>query len=63
VQPKPIEKPEIISGVLEMSNVQPLQEMVNMITVSRAYEANQKVIISNDDLMEKAIQSLGAASA
>ena len=63
VQPKPIEKPEIVGGVLEMSNVQPLQEMVNMITVSRAYEANQKVIISNDELMEKAIQSLGAASA
>lgn len=46
-----------------MSNVQPLQEMVNMITVSRAYEANQKVIISNNDLLEKAIQSLGAANA
>lgn len=63
VQPKTIENPEIVSGVLEMSNVQPLQEMVNMITVSRAYEANQKVIISNNDLLEKAITSLGAANA
>jgi flagellar basal-body rod protein FlgF len=63
VQPQAMEKPEIVSGVLEMSNVQPLQEMVNMITVSRAYEANQKIIISQDELMEKAIQSLGATSA
>lgn len=63
VQPQMMEKPEIVSGVLEMSNVQPLQEMVNMITVSRAYEANQKVIISNNDLLEKAISSLGAANA
>jgi flagellar basal-body rod protein FlgF len=46
-----------------MGNVQPLQEMVNMITVSRAYEANQKVIISGNDLLEKAIQSLGATNA
>ncbi len=63
VQPQMMEKPEIVSGVLEMSNVQPLQEMVNMIAVSRAYEANQKVVISQNDLMEKAIQSLGAVSA
>jgi flagellar basal body rod protein FlgG len=63
VQPQMVEKPEIVSGVLEMSNVQPLQEMVNMITVSRAYEANQKVVTSNDELLEKAIQSLGAVSA
>ena len=63
VQPTKLEKPEIVNGVLEMSNVQPLQEMVNMITVSRAYEANQKVVISLDELMEKAIQNLGAASA
>ena len=63
VQPTLLEKPELVSGVLEMSNVQPLQEMVNMITVSRAYEANQKVVISQDELLEKAIQSLGATSA
>ncbi len=63
VQPQLLEKGELVNGVLEMSNVQPLQEMVNMITVSRAYEANQKVIISGNDLLEKAIQSLGATNA
>lgn len=63
VQPQLVAKPEIVGGVLEMSNVQPLKEMVNMITVSRAYEANQKVILANNDLLEKAIQSLGATSA
>jgi len=62
-QPKLVENPEIVSGVLEMSNVQPLQEMVNMITVSRAYEANQKLIMNQDELMGKAIQSLGQMSA
>jgi flagellar basal-body rod protein FlgF len=62
VQPKPVQSPQVAGGVLEMSNVQPLQEMVNLITVSRAYESNQKVITSNDELLDKAIQSLGATA-
>jgi len=63
VQPQMMEKAEVVGGMLEMSNVQPLQEMVNMITVSRAYEANQRVIMSHDEVLEKAIQSLGGLSA
>jgi flagellar basal-body rod protein FlgF len=63
VLPQRMENPEVVSGVLEMSNVRPLEEMVNMITVSRAYEANQRVIVSQDELLEKAIQSLGNLSA
>ncbi len=63
VQPKAMDKPEIVGGMLEMSNVQPLQEMVNMITVSRAYEANQRVVMSHNEALEKAIQTLGNLSA
>jgi flagellar basal-body rod protein FlgF len=63
VAPAKMDKPEIVGGMLEMSNVQPLQEMVNMITVSRAYEANQRVITSQDELLGKAIQTLGSLSA
>jgi flagellar hook-basal body protein len=63
VQPQPVEKPEIVSGMLETSNVQPLQEMVNMITVSRAYEANQRLINTEDDILAKGIQTLGGLSA
>ena len=63
VQPKRSANPEIVSGVLEMSNVRPLQEMVNMITVSRAYEANQRLIMSQDEVLGKAIQTLGSLSA
>lgn len=63
VQPKPVQNAGVLSGVLEMSNVQPLREMVNLITVSRAYEANQRVVLAHNDLLEKAIQSLGSMSA
>ncbi|HEX4666435.1 MAG TPA: flagellar hook-basal body protein [Chthoniobacterales bacterium] len=59
-QPAPIEQPAILNGHLEQSNVSPLIEMVNLIEVSRAYEAAQKVIQSHDEESDKAIQTLGS---
>ena len=59
-QPKLVDKPQVLNGFLETSNVSPLTEMVNLINVSRAYEASQKVITSGDDGEDKAIQSLGS---
>ena len=38
-------------GVLEMSNVNPMQEMVEMITASRGYETNIKMIQHHDGMM------------
>ena len=37
-------RPKVLQGFLEASNVNPVVEMVKMIEVNRAYEANQKVI-------------------
>ena len=44
---------EIQQNYLEASNVNTVEEMVNMIEVTRAYEANQKVLQANDDLMSR----------
>ena len=49
------ERPKVLQGFLEASNVNPVTEMVNMIEVNRAYEANQKVISSQDSLLNKLI--------
>ncbi|MGE5371742.1 MAG: flagellar basal-body rod protein FlgG [Solirubrobacterales bacterium] len=38
-------------GYLEMSNVQVVEEMVNLITAQRAYEFNSKCITSSDDML------------
>ena len=46
---------EIRSGYLETSNISVVTEMVNMITVSRAYESNQKIIQTIDSTLEKAV--------
>jgi flagellar basal-body rod protein FlgG len=41
-------RPRVVQGFVEASNVDPVVEMVQMIEVNRAYEANQKVIQSED---------------
>ena len=41
----------VLHGFIEMSNVQVVEEMVNMIVAQRAYEANSKTIQTSDDLL------------
>jgi flagellar basal-body rod protein FlgG len=41
-------------GFLEMSNVQIVEEMVNMIVAQRAYELNSKAIITTDSMLATA---------
>ncbi len=50
---------EMKSGYLEMSNVQVVSEMVNLISITRAYESNQKIIQTYDDTLEVAVTQLG----
>ncbi len=57
--PAQVEHPEILQGYLESANTAPLREMVDLVNIARAYEANQKLIQSRDDAMGKTLQSLG----
>ena len=50
---------EVIQGYTEQSNVNVVREMVDMITVTRAYEANQKVIRSYDTMLQSAANDIG----
>lgn len=50
---------KVKSGYLEMSNVQVVSEMVNMIAITRAYESNQKIIQTYDNSLEIAVTQLG----
>ncbi|MGN1180969.1 MAG: flagellar basal-body rod protein FlgF [Suilimivivens sp.] len=50
---------QIYAGYLETSNVSAVTEMVNMITVQRAYESNQKVITTIDSTLDIAANQLG----
>jgi flagellar basal-body rod protein FlgG len=45
---------EINQGALENSNVKVVEEMVNLITTQRAYEANTKTVQASDDMLSQA---------
>lgn len=45
------ERPKMLQGYIETSNVNVVNEMVKMIEVNRAYEASQKTIQSEDAMM------------
>lgn len=47
-------------GFIEQSNVNIVKEMVDMITVMRSYEANQKIMQAQDGTLEKAVNEVGA---
>jgi len=57
--PTTVTHPDLIQGFLESSNVSPLFEMVSMVQISRAYEANQKVISNADQQTQKTMDALG----
>jgi flagellar basal-body rod protein FlgG len=44
-------RPRVVQGFTEASNVDPVVEMVRMIEVNRAYEANQKAVQSGDAML------------
>jgi flagellar basal-body rod protein FlgF len=59
MSPQAVDQPELLQGYLESSNVTPLREMVDLVLISRAYEANQKIITTIDQQMQKTLDALG----
>lgn len=50
---------QVYSGYLELANMSVVTEMVNMIAIQRQYDANQKVITTYDDTLDKAVNQTG----
>lgn len=51
---------KVEQGLIESSNVNVVSEMVDMIAISRAYQAGQKVINAVDETLDKAVNQVGA---
>ena len=49
-----LQKTKVTQGYLEGSNVQVVDEMVNLITAQRAYELNSKAITASDEMLQQA---------
>jgi len=53
------EVPQVVQGYLEASNANPSQLMTQLVEVARSYEAAQKLVQNQDELLGKTIASLG----
>jgi len=52
------ERPRVLQGFVEASNVNPVVEMVQMIEVNRSYEANQKIIQTHEAMLGTLINQI-----
>jgi len=50
---------QVLQGSVEASNVDISGQMVKMMTVMKAYEANQKVVQTEDAMLDKAVNEVG----
>ena len=51
--------PKVRQGCIEKSNVDVVNEIVNLLSVQRSYEAGQKIIQAQDELLDKAVNQIG----
>lgn len=57
--PEPMDDPTVQQGMVETSNVSPVEEMTDMIQTSRQYEAQQRSLQTTNDVLSRATQKLG----
>lgn len=50
---------QLLQGSVELSNVDISGQMIQMMTVMKAYEANQRVIQTQDEMLGKAVNEVG----
>jgi flagellar basal-body rod protein FlgF len=58
-QPTPMEKPKIIQGALETSNVEGILEMTSLIQSSRSYASVANILSKDDDMRQRVMGTIG----
>ena len=56
--PTDAESPDVVQGMLERSNVQPIIEMTKMISVSRSYESIRRLIEREDERIKTMVEEM-----
>jgi flagellar basal-body rod protein FlgG len=59
LQSTPAQSSSLRQGFLEMANINPTTEMASLISATRSFEANQKVMQIQDDRLGRTISDLG----
>jgi flagellar basal-body rod protein FlgG len=57
---QPAVNPEVRQGYLEGANVDPAASMVQLVSAIRSYEANQRLLQAQDQLLDLAVNRVGA---
>lgn len=57
-EPELVAAPGVMQGHLEASNIKPLHEMIDLVNIARAYEANQKIIQNRDQMLQRTLDAL-----
>lgn len=57
-----VEQPRVLQGMIEESNVKPILELTNMISILRQYEGMQKLLDNDNDRQIKAYEVLSQPS-
>lgn len=65
LEPQDVPVPEVVvaQGHREGSNVDPVDVLVDMISAQRAFEMHTKVMTTEDELLNKSVNTLGRAAA
>jgi len=58
----PVAAPAVRGGMLESSNVDPVQQMVALMELERAYEGSQRLVQSMDSTLGVAVDTVGKVS-
>ena len=58
----PLEEVAVARGMLEGSNVEPIDVLVAMIAAQRAFEMHTKVLTTEDEMLNKSVNTLGRAN-
>jgi len=61
-QPQDVDRPQVVQGMIEESNIKPVVEVTKMIELQRSYEAVQRMIDNESERVRKAIDVLGRTS-
>ncbi|WP_003544044.1 flagellar basal-body rod protein FlgF [Desulfotomaculum nigrificans] len=56
---QPAATTRVSQGWLEKANVDPVQEMINIIPATRIYESSQRLVQISDELLDKSINQVG----
>jgi flagellar basal-body rod protein FlgF len=55
---EPVERPRVLQGFAEASNVDPISQLARMIEVQRAYEMGQSFLDSEDERVRRAMDAM-----